>query len=89
MSNLYKLIYKVLTRRLSKVLHQVIGESQHAFMNGRQISEAFIPANEMIDELVFNKRPGVLCKLDMEKTFDHVYWKFTNYMLGKLGFRMK
>lgn len=31
----YKLISKVLVRRLSKVLGKVIGESQNAFVEGR------------------------------------------------------
>lgn len=80
MNILYKLISKILARRLSNVLHQVISESQHAFVNGRQIFKTFMSTNEMVDELVFNIRPWVLCKLNMEKTFDHVCWKFVDCM---------
>lgn len=35
--SIYKLISKVLARRLSKVLGEVIGENQNAFVEGRQI----------------------------------------------------
>lgn len=43
----------------------------------------------MVDDLVSNKREGILCKLDMEKTYDHVNWKFMDYMLGRLIFGNK
>lgn len=50
-------------------------------MGGRQILDAALIANEVIDELVHVKREGVLCKLHMEKTYDHVNWSFMDYML--------
>jgi hypothetical protein len=33
--------------------------------------------------------PGVLCKLDLEKTFDHVNWNFLYYILRRTGFGSK
>lgn len=30
--------------------------------------------NEVVDELFFRKRDGILCKLDMKKVYDHVNW---------------
>ena len=30
--------------------------------------------------------PGVLCKLDLEKTYDHVNWEFLLYLLQRFGF---
>lgn len=33
-------------------------------------------ANKVADELACKKRDGVLCKLDMEMTYDHVCWSF-------------
>lgn len=49
---IYKLISKVLARRLTKVLGKVIAESQHVFVGRRQILDAVVVANE----LVSNKR---------------------------------
>lgn len=84
---IYKLIYKV--QRFSKLLGEVIGERQHAFVERRQILNAVMVANEVIDDLVGNKRDGFLCEVDMEKTYDHVNWEFVDYMLGRLRFGNK
>lgn len=61
----YKLISKVLAKRLSKVLNQIIGGCQHTFVFGRQILDAILISNEIVDDIHRNKGSGVLCKLDM------------------------
>lgn len=66
---IYKLISKVLTTCSSKVLREVIGESQHVFVEGQQILDVVIVANEVVDDLVGNRREGMLCKLNMEKSY--------------------
>lgn len=86
-SRLYKLITKVLANRLSKILHLLIDECQHVFVAGRQISDTFMIANDVVDGMVHNKRSGILCKL--EKAFDHVCWNFVDYLLYRHGFRYK
>lgn len=85
-SYIYKLISKVLARRLSRVLGEVIVDSQHAFMECRQSLDAALVASEIVYEMVGRGVEGVLCKLDIEKTYDHACWEFVDYMLGKLGF---
>lgn len=82
----YKLIAKVLTRRMAKALHMVIGERQHSFVGGKHILDAILIANEVVDDLLNKKREGILCKLDMEKTYDHMNWGHVDYMLIRLGF---
>lgn len=82
---IYKLISIVFIKCLSKVLNMVIGECRHAFMEGRQITDVIMIVNEVVDDMVNNKRVWVPCKLDMEKDFDHVGWDFVDYMLDILG----
>lgn len=43
----------------------------------------------MVDELIYGKREGVLCKLDMEKAYDNVNWRFVDYMFWRLSFGEK
>lgn len=43
-------------KRTAKVINKVIGDTQHAFFNGRQILNATFIANEVVDELTYKKR---------------------------------
>ena len=45
-------------------------------MEGRQILYAVLIANESIDSVLKNNKNGILCKLDIEKTYDNVDWSF-------------
>lgn len=58
-------------------------------MEGRQILDAVMAANETVDDLLTNKREDLACKLDMEKAYNHVNWTFVDYMLNKMGFWSK
>jgi len=46
-------------------------------------------ANETVDYLKKEKKSGVIVKVDFEKAYDSVDWKFLYYMLGRLGFNCK
>ena len=46
---LYKIIAKVLSNHMRRVVHCLISESQNAFMKGRQILDSVLIASECID----------------------------------------
>ncbi|GKV46774.1 hypothetical protein SLEP1_g53743 [Rubroshorea leprosula] len=52
------------------VLPKVIGEQQMAFIEGRQLMEGVVIANEIIDEVKRKKKKGFLFKVDFEKAYD-------------------
>ena len=79
-------LYKLLANRIKKVMGKVISESQNAFVEGRQILDAVLIANEAVDSRLKDNVGWVLCKLDIEKTYDHVSWSFLLAVLKKMGF---
>ena len=58
-------------------------------MQGRQILDVVLVANEVLDSVLKNKEEVVLCKLDIEKTYDHLKWFFVFSVMSKMGFGEK
>jgi hypothetical protein len=87
--SLYKIIAKVLANRLKEVLNKVISKTQSAFIKERQILDPILIANESLDSRRRLGEPSILCKMDVEKAYDHVNWDFLLYMLKRCGFGAK
>ena len=83
---IYKLLAKVLANRLKKVINRVVSPAQNAFVEGRQIFDVALIANETIDSMLKRNERGVLCKLDLEKAYDHLNWNFLLTVMQKMGF---
>lgn len=86
---LYKLLAKTLAIRLKDTLASVISVSQNAFIPRRHLSNCSLIANECIDAALKAGRSGVVCKIDMEKAYDHINWVFLDWILLKMGFGVK
>ena len=79
----------MLANRLKKVVGKVVSSTQNAFVEGRQILDAALIANEAIDSMLKRNESGVLCKLDIEKAYDHLNWNFLLLVLQRMGFGEK
>ena len=85
----YKIIAKVLTRRLKQLLPQLISKSQSAFVSGRAIADNVLITHETLHFLRTSeakKYCSMAVKTDMSKAYDRIEWNFLNMVLNKLGF---
>lgn len=83
---IYKIIAKLLARRLQKVMDSLIGPYQSSFIAGRQILDGALIAGELIDTCRRKKVQLSILKLDFHKAFDSVAWSFLDWTLDKMGF---
>jgi hypothetical protein len=57
---------------MKAVMAKVISKSQSAFIKGRPILDLILIANECLDSRLRFREPDMICKMDLEKAYDHV-----------------
>ncbi|XP_026439193.1 uncharacterized protein LOC113337828 [Papaver somniferum] len=82
----YKILSKMLAERFKVSLPSVISQHKRNFIKKRQILDGVLIANELIDSGTRSAKPGLLCKVDFEKAFDHVNWEFIDEILKLIGY---
>nr|XP_016478797.1 PREDICTED: uncharacterized protein LOC107800154 [Nicotiana tabacum] len=84
--SIYKIVAKILAERLKSVMEKLVSNQQNAFIKNRQITDASLIANEVMDWQLKRGGSGILCKLDIEKAFDQLNWVYLISILRQMGF---
>ena len=59
---------------------------QFAFVKNRQILDGILIANEVVDEARKSKKEFLIVKVDFEKAYDSVEWRYLDEVMGCMAF---
>lgn len=82
----YKVILKILTTRLGKVIADIVNHSQAAFIRGQQIHNHILLAYELIK--CYSQKGGTpwcMIQIDLQKSYDMVNWDALKTIMKELG----
>lgn len=82
---MYKIISKLLANRLKKVRETLNSRNQSVFIANRNILDGVVVINKVVDFVKKKKKQCLILKVDFEKAYDSVNWKFFEYMIGRFG----
>lgn len=89
LNRIQKILSKVLANRLALVLKDLIFPSQSTFLKGRNITDAYAAACELIGWGCKTEVEGVGVKVDFGKAYDRINWSFFFSILEWWGFDEK
>lgn len=85
-NTIYKIFSKILENRIKPLLSKIISEEQTEFVPGRSILDGIITIQETIHSVQKMKKVCMFMKLDIQKAYDMVDWRFLCKTLEAFGF---
>ena len=81
---IYKIISKIISTRIKKVLGGYISNEQFGFFPGRQIHDAVGVIQEGMHSIHSKGSKSVVLKIDLSKAYDRVSWTYLHVILSKM-----
>ena len=72
----YKILTKILSNKLHKVLPKLIQPDQVGYVKGRYMGQTISAINDIMTYTNKKNIPGYLLLVDSEKAFDSIEWPF-------------
>ena len=79
----YKIIGKIISMRIRKVLGRYISGEQFEFLPGRQIHDAVGVIQEGLHTIYVKKLKSMVLKIDLSKAYDRVSWTYLRIILSE------
>lgn len=84
---IYKVISKILVRRIQPLIPHLVNDNQAAFVKGRTIQNNILLMHEIVES--YNRKGGPKCcavKVNIMKAFDTVSWTYLDWILQNMNF---
>ena len=85
---IYKIISKIISKRIKRILSKKVSGEQFGFLEGRQIHEAIGVAQEGLHSMKKLRIEGAVIKIDLSKAYDRVNWLYIRMLMTHLGFEV-
>nr|GEW26993.1 RNA-directed DNA polymerase, eukaryota [Tanacetum cinerariifolium] len=82
----YKVVTKILAKRLSMVISNIVSNTQSAFVSERQILDGPFIMNELLHWCKRKNKRAMFFKDDFVKAYDSVHWDYLIDVLEAFGF---
>jgi hypothetical protein len=82
----YKIISKIIAKRIRPIMSCTLSEEQFGFLKGRQIIDAIGTAQECLHNIREKKLQALILKIDLKKAYDCISWDFLRLVLLQCGF---
>ena len=86
LSSDYKILSKLIARRLNKVIMKIVHESETGFIPGRLMGENIIKLLNLMDYCEKSKSSALVVSFDFQKAFDKVKWTVIDLVLDQFNF---
>ncbi|KAI3497002.1 hypothetical protein L1887_39382 [Cichorium endivia] len=83
--SIYKIITKILSTRIKRVIGKIIGVEQSAYIENRNILDGPLIINELYTWAKKSKKKMFLFKVDFDKAFDSVNWGYLDSIMQQMA----